>query len=105
VAGVCVCPAGQTLCSGTCTNTANDPSNCGGCGTTCGGLMVCATGTCTPCGGGFFKPQVTYATGAGVDALALGDVYGRGKLDVVVGYGNADVVQTLLGAGDGTLGH
>ncbi len=67
-------------------------------------LMVCATGVCDPCGGGFFKPQVTYATGAGVDALALGDLYGRGKLDVVVGYGNADMVQTLLGAGDGTFG-
>ncbi len=66
--------------------------------------MVCVASTCNPPCNGFFKPQVTYATGSGVDALVLGDLYGRGKLDVVVGYGNADKIQTLLGAGDGTFG-
>jgi Stigma-specific protein, Stig1 len=40
--GSCVCPSGQTDCSGTCVNTATDPSNCGGC-TSSSASYVCRT--------------------------------------------------------------
>ncbi len=67
--GVCTttCPTGQTLCAGSCVNTATDAFNCGACGNTCAGTScfggVCAAPTCndgrkngaetdTDCGGG-----------------------------------------------------
>lgn len=46
--GGLVCGAGLTCCSGACINFANDPLNCGGCGTRCTGTTpMCAGGTCT----------------------------------------------------------
>jgi hypothetical protein len=44
------CPArGLVCCEGSCVNTANDPSNCGGCGTPCMGLApMCHEGVCSP---------------------------------------------------------
>jgi len=51
------CPAGQTLCDGRCVVTTTDSTNCGTCGTVCGGgtscvasVCACPTGT-TNCGG------------------------------------------------------
>jgi hypothetical protein len=40
------CPAGQTLCSGVCTNTRYDPRNCGACGVVCNASMYCMNGGC-----------------------------------------------------------
>lgn len=46
----CTCPPGQTNCRGTCTSTATDLANCGGCGNSCltGGFdePVCDNGVC-----------------------------------------------------------
>lgn len=39
------CNSGVT-CFGACVNTANDPSNCGGCGIQCEGLSTCDNGLC-----------------------------------------------------------
>lgn len=44
--GCCTCPGQQSRCSGTCTDTKSDPSNCGGCGITCSGAEVCQDGAC-----------------------------------------------------------
>ncbi len=35
-------------CNGYCTNFADDPSNCGGCGYVCGGNAACRNGQCVP---------------------------------------------------------
>jgi hypothetical protein len=40
------CPQGETPCHGTCVALAHDAANCGACGHTCGGLAVCAAGSC-----------------------------------------------------------
>src|SRR5215475_13418325 len=40
------CPPYQSLCGGQCINTVTDPGNCGGCGTTCTGALVCSGGQC-----------------------------------------------------------
>ncbi len=40
------CGAGQTLCSGTCVNTATDNANCGSCGKACSSGQPCSGGTC-----------------------------------------------------------
>jgi hypothetical protein len=50
-AGPCdggACTFGFKCCGNTCVNDRNDPKNCGGCGTTCGGMTpMCSNGTCT----------------------------------------------------------
>lgn len=59
--GTCVsCPTGQTLCNGVCIDTANDPNNCGACGTACPPSSECATSTCANglCGA-LFAPSGT----------------------------------------------
>jgi hypothetical protein len=40
------CAAGLADCSGTCVNLATSSTNCGACGTTCGGGSTCVNGTC-----------------------------------------------------------
>ncbi|MEQ9644939.1 MAG: hypothetical protein RLO52_05605, partial [Sandaracinaceae bacterium] len=40
------CLGGSTLCDAFCVDSANDPANCGGCGTTCASGEVCSLGTC-----------------------------------------------------------
>src|SRR5205823_12174874 len=42
------CSAQETLCDGvTCANLADDPENCGACGTVCPDGEVCSVGRCT----------------------------------------------------------
>ena len=56
-AGRCGCPAGQTLCGGSCVSLATDRSNCGACGNVCGSSATCSGGACqcsqTTCNSGF----------------------------------------------------
>lgn len=40
------CTGGKTMCGSTCTNTSNDPKNCGKCGTVCPTGQVCSMGAC-----------------------------------------------------------
>jgi hypothetical protein len=54
-------------------------------------------------GDGTFQKPVTYAVGNGPDALAVGDVNGDGKLDLVTGNDTGASVSVLLGNGDGTF--
>src|SRR5208337_3966771 len=59
-------------------------------------------------GDGTFRAAVTYDSGAGiggiVESVAIADVNGDGKPDLVVGnHANSDTVGVLLGNGDGTF--
>jgi len=54
-------------------------------------------------GDGTFQAPVSYSVGAGPDALAVGDVNGDGKLDLVAGNDTGASVSVLLGNGDGTF--
>jgi hypothetical protein len=55
--------SGGTFCSGVCTNTKTDPSNCGHCGTVCPAGSICQNGSCTCpapnmwCGNACIDPQ------------------------------------------------
>jgi hypothetical protein len=44
--GACACKSGM-LCTGSCVDTQNDASNCGGCGMKCGADSACVDGTCS----------------------------------------------------------
>ncbi len=44
--GSCACGEDLVLCDGACVDTDADPSNCGGCGTSCPGEMICEAGAC-----------------------------------------------------------
>ena len=54
-------------------------------------------------GDGTFQPAVTYTAQAGTLSVALGDVNGDGKVDVVASNTQANSISVLLGNGDGTL--
>lgn len=41
-----MCPAGSSLCGGTCVNLQSDPAHCGSCTTPCTALSICASGAC-----------------------------------------------------------
>jgi hypothetical protein len=44
------CAVGEMICRGACTNTNNDPNNCGTCGVACGAMdSYCARGMCVRC--------------------------------------------------------
>jgi large repetitive protein len=53
-------------------------------------------------GDGTFQPVIPYSSGAYLGRIALADVNGDGKLDVVTTSGTVDVM-VLLGNGDGTF--
>ena len=56
-AGTCVCPSGQALCGGVCSNLASDRFNCGTCGTRCPSPTTCNSGVCGCTGGRVFCPR------------------------------------------------
>jgi hypothetical protein len=58
-------------------------------------------------GGGLFGPRVDYVTGAGPASVALADVNGDHKLDIITANANDiddNTVSVLVGMGDGTFG-
>jgi Bacterial Ig-like domain (group 3)/FG-GAP-like repeat len=77
-------------------------SNCApigsGDGCTDGGVLGVLLGN----GDGTFQPVTTYATGGEASSLAVGDVNGDGKLDLIAANYD-DTVAILLGNGDGTF--
>lgn len=44
--GTCICPSGQSECSGSCVDLATDPANCGACGNVCSSGS-CSSGNCS----------------------------------------------------------
>jgi hypothetical protein len=48
VCGMSCSDGGLTFCSGNCVNTANDITNCGGCGNICPADYTCSGGSCQP---------------------------------------------------------
>ena len=54
-------------------------------------------------GDGTFRAPVNYSTGRGPFAVAVGDLNGDGKLDLVVANAYVNTVSVLLGNGDGTF--
>ena len=56
-----------------------------------------------PLPGGSFLPQTAYATGTQPYSVAIGDVNGDGKPDLVVSNYGSNSVSVLLGNGDGTF--
>src|SRR5262249_42072387 len=54
-------------------------------------------------GDGSLQAQVTYATGSFPSSVAIGDLNGDGKPDLVVGNQVAGTISVLLGNGDGTF--
>jgi hypothetical protein len=50
--GAAACPPDQSCCSGACTPTDSDRSNCGGCGMSCGTTGDSCSGSLCRCGGG-----------------------------------------------------
>ena len=55
-------------------------------------------------GNGTFRPEVDYATGAPANSVAVSDLNGDGKLDLVL-TGGSLAAAVLLGKGDGTFQH
>src|SRR5579862_5120084 len=41
-----ICSASQLVCAGACVDPAQDPANCGACGTVCAAGRVCSVGRC-----------------------------------------------------------
>src|SRR5580704_7031418 len=53
---------------------------------------------------GDFQSELRFSGGQGPAAIAIGDVNGDGKPDLVVADYDGDAVSVLLGNGDGTFG-
>ena len=51
-------------------------------------------------GNGFYTPSGTIPTGPAPQDLALVDINGDGKLDLIIADANADAVEVRLGHGD-----
>jgi hypothetical protein len=63
------CAAGKTMCGSTCTNTGNDPKNCGKCGNKCPTGQVCSMGMCGfSCSSGETLCGLPPEGGTGMDA-------------------------------------
>lgn len=45
-----MCMGNETACAGACVNTMTDASNCGGCGVTCLGGLLCVKAVCEGAG-------------------------------------------------------
>jgi hypothetical protein len=54
-------------------------------------------------GDGTFAPKVDYTTGAGTVSVAIGDLNGDGRPDLVTTNNTWDTVSVLLGASNGTF--
>ena len=54
-------------------------------------------------GNGTFQPQQTFAPASSPISLAVADVNGDGKPDLVVANANSNSVSVLLGNGNGTF--
>jgi hypothetical protein len=62
-ANASICPSGQILCNGTCTDTSANSQNCGACGKICALDSICINGAClSPC-----LPGQTSCNGSCVD--------------------------------------
>src|SRR6516165_4581379 len=55
-------------------------------------------------GDGTFGPRTDYATGFDPHSVAIGDLSGDGKPDLVVANTNSNTVSVLLGNGNGSFG-
>jgi len=54
-------------------------------------------------GDGTFQPAVNYAAGANPTAIAVGDLDGDGKADLIVANSSSGNISILIGNGDGTF--
>src|SRR5262249_31350961 len=55
-------------------------------------------------GDGTFQPPVTYVSGTSANSIAVGDVNGDGRLDLVTTDFTGSAVDLLLGSGHGVFG-
>ena len=74
-----------------------------GAGLAAGAMMLAADRAAAQCAFEF-ADAVDYAAGAGTVQVAVADLNGDGRLDVVAVNEDDDSVSVLLGNGDGTLG-
>jgi FG-GAP-like repeat/PASTA domain len=64
---------------------------------------ACTASVFTNRGDGTFEPPRDYPTGDGTDALAVGDLNGDGKADLVAAAEGVNAVSVLINRGDGTF--